>query len=317
MICDLPKHGKMQPNHPDPMGPPLDYMGECQVFDGIQSDIYDLCRFYTLGTTGDPPEFPSPQEPVTRGQISDLLKLAHSIGRSYLILAHSTDSVTVVSMLRELHTTASLQHLQVDIRDKSVKLSFCPFCAYMGGGGERNDLSYLNHIIIAHYNASCGCGKCLKQAFVSSSALHNHKKVCIGFITKKSTTGSDGKPSSSGGGNSSHGSSTKATPKKNGKAPTAGSQGTSTQPASQTSPCRSGREASHHHKSHKDSKDSSGEKKKDASPAGKNSSHKACKDGGHHWADIRPQHRCSANVLVFLYFVNKIFHCKACVSVMI
>ena len=131
MICDLPKHGKMQLNHPDPMGPPLDYMGECQVFDGIQSDIYDLCRFYTLGTTGDPPEFPSPQEPVTRGQISDLLKLAHSIGRSYLILAHSTDSVTVVSMLRELHTTASLQHLQVDIRDKS----FCPFCAYRGGGG--------------------------------------------------------------------------------------------------------------------------------------------------------------------------------------
>ena len=41
MICDLPKHGKAQPNHPKPMGPPLDYMGECQVFDSIQSDIYD------------------------------------------------------------------------------------------------------------------------------------------------------------------------------------------------------------------------------------------------------------------------------------
>ena len=47
-----------------------------------------------------------------------------------------------------------------------------------------NDLSYLNHIIIAHYNASYGCGKCLKQAFMSSSALHNHKKVCLGFITR-------------------------------------------------------------------------------------------------------------------------------------
>ena len=35
MICNLPKHGKMQPNHPDPVGPPLDYMGKCQVFDGI------------------------------------------------------------------------------------------------------------------------------------------------------------------------------------------------------------------------------------------------------------------------------------------
>ena len=43
MICDLPKHGKTQPNHLDLVGLPLDYMGECQVFDGIQSDIYDLC----------------------------------------------------------------------------------------------------------------------------------------------------------------------------------------------------------------------------------------------------------------------------------
>ena len=33
MICDLPKNGKTQPNHPNPMGPPLDYMGECWIFD--------------------------------------------------------------------------------------------------------------------------------------------------------------------------------------------------------------------------------------------------------------------------------------------
>ena len=79
MICDLPKHGKMQPNHPNPMGPPLDYMGECQVFDSIQSDIYDMCRFYALGMTGNPPESPMPQEPVTHSQVRDLSKSAHSI----------------------------------------------------------------------------------------------------------------------------------------------------------------------------------------------------------------------------------------------
>ena len=108
MICNLPKHRKAQPNHPDPVGPPLDYMGERQVFDGIRSDIYDLCRFYILGMTGDPPEFPAPREPATRGQIRDLLKLACAIGWPYLILVHSADSVTAVSMLRELHTTACL-----------------------------------------------------------------------------------------------------------------------------------------------------------------------------------------------------------------
>ena len=79
MICDLPKHGKVQPNHPDPVGPPLDYMGEHQVFDGIRSDIYDLCQFYILGMTGDQLEFFTPQEPATCGQIRNLLKSARAI----------------------------------------------------------------------------------------------------------------------------------------------------------------------------------------------------------------------------------------------
>ena len=75
MICDLRKHGKVQPNHPDPVGLPLDYMGEYQVFDSIRSDIYDLCWFYILGTTGVPPEFPTPQEPTTHRQIGHRLAL--------------------------------------------------------------------------------------------------------------------------------------------------------------------------------------------------------------------------------------------------
>ena len=81
MICDLPEHGKAQPNHLDPVEPPLDYMGECQVFDGIWSDIYDLCWFYILGMTGDSPEFPALREPATHGQIRDLLKSARAISR--------------------------------------------------------------------------------------------------------------------------------------------------------------------------------------------------------------------------------------------
>ena len=156
-----------------------------------------------------------------------------------------------------------------------MKLSFCPFCTYAGG----NDLSYLNHIIIAHYNASYRCGKCLKQAFVFSLALHNHKKVSLRLTSWESTGVSDGKPSS-GGGDSSHRGSSKATPKKDGKAPAPDSQGLSTPPASQPSPHYSRWETSHHQKSHK--KDSSGKKKKikDASLARKSSGHKACKDGG-------------------------------------
>ena len=83
--------------------------------------------------TGDLPEFPAPWEPVTFRQIRDLLKLDHSISQPYLILAHSTVSVTAVTMLRELQTATCLRCLQVDLRDKSVKLSFC---TYVGGGGR-------------------------------------------------------------------------------------------------------------------------------------------------------------------------------------
>ena len=50
--------------------------------------------------TGDPPEFPAPREPATHRQIRDLLKSAHAIGWPYMILAHSADSVTAISMLR-------------------------------------------------------------------------------------------------------------------------------------------------------------------------------------------------------------------------
>ena len=310
MICDLP-----EPNHPNPVGPPLDYMGECQVFNGIWSDIYDLCRFYTLGMTGNPPEFPTPREPVTCGQVWDLLKSARSIGRPYLILAHSTDSVMAVSMLRELHMAACLRHLQVDLRDKSVKLLFCPFCTYVGG----NDLSYLNHIIIAQYNASYGCGKCLKQAFMLSSALHNHKKVCLRFVAKKPAQGSDSKPSSGGGGDGSHGGSTRATPRR--RTPRLLLQ-TPRAPVpslphrcqhatvderlpTTTSPTRTQR--THQMTRRK-------RRRRMRAPPGRASATRCTRMA----AIARPASTTSTTVLpVFLHFLNKIFHCKTHVSVMI
>ena len=187
------------------------------------------------------------------------------------------DSMMAISLLRELHTTTCLWWLQVDLRDKCVKLSFCPFCTYAGG----NDLSYLNHIIIVHYNASYGCGRCLKQTFISSSALHTHKKVCLGFTSVKAARVLDGKPSS-GGGNRGHGGSSKATPKKDGKAAAANSQGSSAPSASQPSPHHSRWENSHCHKSHKKDTGEKRKKENDTSLAWKSTGHKAHKDGGCH-----------------------------------
>ena len=142
-----------------------------------------------------------------------------------------------------------------------------------------NDLSYLNHIIIAHYNASYGCGKCLKQAFVSSLVLHTHKKVCLGLASRKAARVLDGKPSS-GGGNSGHRGSSKATPKKDSKVAAANSQGSSAASASQPSPHCRGWGTLHHHKSHKKDSGDNWKKAKDASLARGSARHKACKDWG-------------------------------------
>ena len=109
------------------------------------------------------------------------------------------------------------------------KIVILPLLCLCGG----NDFLYLNHIIIVHYNASYGCRKCLKQAFVSSSALQNHKKVYLRF-TKKPVAGSDSKPSNDSGGD---GSPTRATSKKkDSRAPTADSQGSSSPMALQMTP---------------------------------------------------------------------------------
>ena len=202
-----------------------------------------------------------------------------------MILVHSNDSVITVSTLQELHTTTCLRCLQVDLHDKSIKISFCPFCTYAGA----NDLSYLNHIIIVHYNASYGCGKCLKLAFMSSSALHNHKKVCLRF-DKKPMKGSDSKSSSGSGGDNSQGSgSMRAMPKKHAsKAPATDSQGSSAHTALQMTQRCSGHDRSHHSKSHKDLSGDKKKKKRHASPTrkgrdeGKDKTHKSHKHSSWH-----------------------------------
>ena len=131
--------------------------------------------------------------------------------------------------------------------------------------------------------------KVLKAGICVIFCFAQPQKVCLGF-NKKSMAGSDSKSSSGSGDDSSQGSGpTRATPKKkDSKAPTTNSQGSSTPTASQVTPHHSRHDKSHHFKPHKDSKsnkDSSGDKQKKkehVSPARKGSSHKSHKHSGRH-----------------------------------
>ena len=123
-------------------------------------------------------QFPKLHEPVTKDHMRSLLEKAWEFSWPNLVVAHSQDAVTAVCLLQELHTNASLRCLKMETDAEAGgktkrKLSVCPFYQYFGS----NNLSYLNHIICAHYNVSYGCGKCLNKVFPTGQWLTVHIKA--------------------------------------------------------------------------------------------------------------------------------------------
>ena len=181
MTCGHAELGK-EAKCPYPLGTPLDYMESCGVFKSDKMSEYGLCHFYQVGLSGDFPKFPTPCEPTTNDHLHRFLENARECSWPNLLVVHSQDMVTVVCLLRELHVKDSLWHLKMETdaeaSDKSKrKLLFCLFCQYLGS----NNLCYHNHIICTHYNASYGCGKCLKEVFSSGQWLKVHMRCCKGL----------------------------------------------------------------------------------------------------------------------------------------
>ena len=181
MACDHADPCK-EAKFPDPIGPPLEYMKHCRVFDAKKTNEYYLCHFYQVGLSGDLPNFLSPREPATCGWVSKFLLKARTLAWPNLIMAHLQDSVTAICLVQELHIKDSLWHLlmepKADAAGKAIKkLSFCPFYMYSGS----NDPSYMNHIICGHDNMNYGCGKCLNEVFTTGQPLKAHMKVCKGL----------------------------------------------------------------------------------------------------------------------------------------
>ena len=100
--------------HPDPAGPPLDYMKYCGVFKAKKSNKYNLCHFYCIELSRDLPTFPSPSEPATCEMLEDFLLKAQALGHPNLIVAFVQDLATAVCLLQELHSKDSLRHLPME-----------------------------------------------------------------------------------------------------------------------------------------------------------------------------------------------------------
>ena len=153
----------------DPTGPLVDYLVSHDVFKVKQMNSYDLCHFYQVGESGDLAPFPPPHLPATHKRLSDFLHKARAEGQSQLIVVHVSDSITMVSLLSDLHNKTSLHCLLLEGKGRTGGkcLSFCPFCLYTGSKDE----TYMNHIIFGHYDAAYGCGKCLDKVTVSGQQM--------------------------------------------------------------------------------------------------------------------------------------------------
>ena len=155
----------------------------------------DLCRLYHVELSRNLPPFPSPCEPATHVMLEELLRAMWALGHPNLLMAFTRDLATAVCLLQELHNKGSLKHLPLepksDADGKMVKtLSFCPFCLYNGS----NDISHMNYIMGGHYSTAYGCGKCLKEVFLSGQQLTVHLRVCTGFPKGGTPSSSDKKP---------------------------------------------------------------------------------------------------------------------------
>ena len=110
-------------------------------------------------------------------------------------MVFTSKAATAICLLWALHDKDSVKRLTLktksgkqaaktkprkpEANSKSVrKLSFCPLCLYCSS----NDLSYLNHIVVAHYNAAYRCGLCLWWVLPTSQMLKSHLKHCKGFL---------------------------------------------------------------------------------------------------------------------------------------
>ena len=177
---------KCSKKHKDPLGTPFEYMKVCKVFKSLASSAYGLCCFYDVGLKATkglvPISYPMPKVPMTSSQLKALLHKGRRQGCPLLIMAIAREVVTLHGLLSKLHTPGALQHLLMKCEDDPadqlrMKTSFCLFCSYH----SCNDSTFLNHIVLFHYDAGYGCSKCVEEVFITSQSFKVHFKECDGL----------------------------------------------------------------------------------------------------------------------------------------
>ena len=193
-VNDYADPGKKRPKNPDTTGPPVSYMKECGVFQPLPSTTnpLGLCCFYPTDPSSLSMLTP-PKSPATVDHLSNLLVLAKSRHRPYIIVVFEGGPVMPLGLLQELHSWHVLARIPIflpeETKDRHKPLVSCwPFCAYT----IQNDPAYLNHIINTHYHVNFMCRTCLSTITTSGQQMKRHISECprLAALPEKSSQGS-------------------------------------------------------------------------------------------------------------------------------
>ena len=123
-VHDYADPGKKKPKNPDMIGPPISYMKECGVFQPLPSmtNPLGLCHFYPADPTSLSTLTP-PKAPTTVDHLNNLLVLAKSWHRPYIIVVFEGGPIMPLGLLQELHSC----HMHL-----CAFQSFCPKRQRMG-----------------------------------------------------------------------------------------------------------------------------------------------------------------------------------------
>ena len=137
-----------------------------------------LCRFYCTSPKKSN-VLTGPKSADCTRKIQGMVELAKGVRQPLTVVVFEGELVTPVCLLQDLHLCLTLSHIAIHTPEEAKvglmnHVSCCPICAYV----VKNNNSFLNHIIVRHYQSSFSCGKCLKFMVADAQQMRRHIADC-------------------------------------------------------------------------------------------------------------------------------------------
>ena len=152
-------------------------MEEQRVFRPVETlnNLMGLCRFYWTS--------PKKSNVITglrsancAWRVQGMVEIAKRVRWQLTVIVFEGESVSPVCLLQELHSHLTLSRIAIHTPQEAKvgvrnHMYCCPICTYV----VKNNIVFLDHIIVGHYWGSFSCGKCL--AFVAATAQQMKRHI--------------------------------------------------------------------------------------------------------------------------------------------